>query len=98
MNLTPAQVREVIDRTRKHYYQTYQTMEQYEAIVFEHPGMKYIPGTQRDMKEDLVGLRTKLRQQAVKAREATLKLEEMLAADEAANGWKGEDRFVEFCL
>jgi len=98
MNVTPTQLRKLIDASRKHWLTTYQTMERYEAIVFEHPGMKYVPQTQIDMKKDLERLRADLRKNSDRARKLTLKMEEVLAEDEAANGWKGEDRFVEMCL
>ena len=98
MNVTPSQLRKLIDACRKRWYNIHQTMEVYEAIVFDHPGMKYVPGTQKDMKADLERLRADMRTNSEKARKMSLKMEEVLAADEEANWWKGEDRFVELCL
>ena len=70
-------------------------METYEAIVSCHPGTFHIPGIQGEMKEDLAKIREKLRHASIKARKMTVKMEQVLAQDEAVNGWKGEERFVE---
>ena len=96
LQLTAKQWREFINEVRSHWLRTYQLMEQYEAIVSDHPGIKYLTGTQITFKEDIDTLRLNLRQNNNFARKIILELEEMLAEDEAANGWKGEDRVLEF--
>jgi hypothetical protein len=98
MNVKPLQLRKLIDESRRHWLAQYSLLEQYEAVVYAHPAMKYVPGTQIAMKQDLERLRILLSKNSARARQVTNKLEEVLAVDEAANGWKGEDRFVEMRL
>jgi hypothetical protein len=97
MQIKPVQLRKLIDETRCQWLRNYSNMEQYEAIIHDHV-VEYTPGFQHKMQQDLVLLREQLRKNNEITRKKTNQLEECLAADEAANGWKGEDRFVELCI
>jgi len=93
--MTPKELRKIIDEEKSHWLRTYQRFEKYEAMLAARPDLKFIPGTNTPVEEDLEYFRDRLRTQSATSRKYAKLLEEALARDEAENGWKGEDRIID---
>ncbi len=88
--VTPKQVRAAIDAIRTRQLQITHGLEVYEAIIQNAP-----PYLLPKMQADVDALYKHNRDANATTRKYLKMLEDILAEDEAANGWKGEDRYIE---
>lgn len=91
MKITPKQLREAIDAIRTHQLKTSHHLEYYEAVIGTAPA-SVLPQMQQDVNK----LRSMFKDANKNVRGYAEKLELFLKEDEAMNGWKGEDRYIEF--
>jgi hypothetical protein len=89
--MTPSQLREYIESMRLEHLRLKHDIEECEFQLDQNQ----CPECHRRLMEDLEIMMT-IAEDTYDLPQALLNLEEHLAEDEVMNGWKGDDRVVEF--
>ena len=88
MELTPSQLRTLIDYTKTHMIEATQLAEVLELKLEQQPYLKF-------RIDELLTRNSAVNE---RLRNRLYKLEVALQRDEAVNGWMGEDRIVDFAV
>ena len=91
MRITPKQLRQYIDTMRVEHLRLKHDIEDCEFKLEQNQ----CPSCHEHLTEEL-SMMLEIAEDAQDLPETLSSLEEYLAEDEAMNGWKGEDRFIEF--